>query len=371
MPAKKKSRPGARRHTSRSQKAGRPLFKAIAAFVLIAAVAVGIVWGVRWLSEKKTPPTLASHQRATLKEPAVTVNPPVEKKVEAPSPAAKPAGRDAVAGAGAEKPAAGKAPIYEVFPEKTAAPKAPAADSGSLHAALPPTPPEPPAPLKKPPRVAIIIDDLGHDRPLAEKFINLNAALTLAVLPHSPHQESIARMAHDRSLEVMLHLPMEPVEYPEVNPGPGALLASMGPDELVRVLEENLRAVPHIRGVNNHMGSRLTANSEQMYQVFSTLKRHGLYFIDSRTTDESVCRPSARLFQVPFSQRDVFLDHLHDPVNIRKQIRELVRIAQRKGEAVGIGHPHPATYSILKEELPTLRRQVEIVPASHLVRPFG
>ena len=138
----------------------------------------------------------------------------------------------------------------------------------------------------------------------------------------------------------------------------------------MRVLEKNLGAVPHIRGVNNHMGSRLTAKSEQMYQVFSTLKRYGLYFIDSRTTDESVCRPSARLFQIPFGQRDVFLDHRQDPAYIRKQIRELVRIALRKGEAVGIGHPHLSTYNVLREELPALRRQVEIVPPSQIVRPL-
>jgi hypothetical protein len=193
----------------------------------------------------------------------------------------------------------------------------------------------------------------------------------VAILPHSPHQEALARLAHDRGLEVMLHLPMEPMEYPEINPGPGALLISMAPDELLRVLEENLKAVPHIKGANNHMGSRLTAHSEQVYQVFSALKRHGLYFVDSRTTDESVCRPSARLFQIPFTQRDVFLDNSQDPASIRKQIRELVRIAQRKGEAVGIAHPHPATYAVLKEELPSLRQQVEIVPASRLARVIG
>jgi polysaccharide deacetylase 2 family uncharacterized protein YibQ len=145
----------------------------------------------------------------------------------------------------------------------------------------------------------------------------------------------------------------------------------MRPDELLQVLEEDLDAVPHIKGVNNHMGSRLTASSEQMYQVFSVLKKRGLYFVDSRTTDESICKPSARLFQLPFAQRDVFIDHQQDPAFIRKQIRELVRIAYRKGEAVGIAHPHSATYAILKEELPALRQQVEIVPASALVRPTG
>jgi hypothetical protein len=101
------------------------------------------------------------------------------------------------------------------------------------------------------------------------------------------------------------------------------------------------------------------------------LKRRGLYFVDSRTTDETVCRPSARLFELPFAQRDVFLDHVHEPAAIRRQLRELVRTARLKGEAVAIGHPHPTTIAVLREELPELRRQVEIVPASRLARPVG
>jgi polysaccharide deacetylase 2 family uncharacterized protein YibQ len=366
MPSKKPPRNAGRRRAPRPKKATRPLFRALVAVALLAAVVGGVVWGLRWRSGTETRPALAERKKAIPRELALAAKPPVaEKKAESEPAAPKPPGR----AAGTEKPVAATPPLYEVFPEKPSSPKAPAAESDALQAALPPSPPEPP-PLKKPPRVAII-DDLGYDRQLAEKLIDLNAPFTVAVLPHSPHQEAIARRAHDRGLEVMLHLPMEPMEYPEINPGPGALLVSMGPDELLRVLEENLKAVPHIKGVNNHMGSRLTANSEPMYQVFSALKRHGLYFVDSRTTDESVCRPSARLFQIPFTQRDVFLDHAHDPASIRKQIRELVRIAQRKGEAVGIAHPHPATYTILKEELPALRQQVEIVPASRLVRVLG
>ena len=367
MPSKKPPRNAGRRRAPRPKKATRPLFRALVAVALLAAVVGGVVWGLRWRSGTETRPALADRKKAIPRELAPAAKPPVaEKKTESEPAAPKPPGRPA----GTEKPVAATPPLYEVFPEKPSSPKAPAAESDALQAALPPSPPEPP-PLKKPPRVAIIIDDLGYDRQLAEKLIDLNAPFTVAVLPHSPHQEAIARRAHDRGLEVMLHLPMEPMEYPEINPGPGALLVSMGPDELLRVLAENLKAVPHIKGVNNHMGSRLTANSEPMYQVFSALKRHGLYFVDSRTTDESVCRPSARLFQIPFTQRDVFLDHAHDPASIRKQIRELVRIAQRKGEAVGIAHPHPATYTILKEELPALRQQVEIVPASRLVRVLG
>ncbi|MCK7505267.1 MAG: divergent polysaccharide deacetylase family protein [Desulfobacterales bacterium] len=139
----------------------------------------------------------------------------------------------------------------------------------------------------------------------------------------------------------MLHLPMEPVEYPDINSGPGTLHTRMGPEELLRVLEEDLDAVPHIKGVNNHMGSRLTASSEQMYQVFSVLKKRGLYFVDSRTTDESICQPSARLFQLPFAQRDVFMDHQQDPAFIRKQIRELVRDRPPQGRGGGHRPPPP------------------------------
>jgi polysaccharide deacetylase 2 family uncharacterized protein YibQ len=367
MPAKKLPRKGARSRASRSKKSTQPLFKALVAVALLAAVVGGVAWGLGWLSRTETRPALTERKKTIPREQASAATPPVaEKKAESEPALPRPAGRVA----GTENPVAAKPPLYEVFPEKSSSPKTPAAESDALQAALPPTPPEMP-PLKKLPRIAIIIDDLGYDRQLAEKIINLNAPFTVAILPHSPHQTAIARLAHDRGLEVMLHLPMEPVEYPEINPGPGALLTSMEPDELLRVLEENLREVPGIKGVNNHMGSRLTARSEQMYQVFSALKRHGLYFVDSRTTDESVCRSSARLFQIPFTQRDVFMDHTHDPAFIRRQIRELVRIAQRKGEAVGIAHPHLTTYTILKEELPAVRQQVEIVPASRLVRVIG
>lgn len=367
MPAKKPPRKGARRRAPRRKAAPLPLLKTLAAVALVAGIVLGAVLVGRWLSRPGPQPAPTDSRPTATAKQAPAAKPPMSPgKAENETPGPKSVGRSA----GMEKPGAGHSALYEVFPDKTPSAKAPAAESDTLHASLPPAPPELP-PLKKLPRVAIIIDDLGYDRHLAEKLINLDAPLTLSILPHSPHQESIARLAHDRGLEVMLHLPMEPVEYPEINPGPGVLLTAMGPDELLRVLEEDLAAVPHVQGVNNHMGSRLTARSEQMYQVFSVLKRRGLFFIDSRTTTESVCRSSARLFQIPFTQRDVFLDHIHDAAFIRKQIRELVRIAQLKGEAVGIAHPHPTTYAILKEELPALRQQVEIVPASRLVRVIG
>jgi len=212
---------------------------------------------------------------------------------------------------------------------------------------------------------------MGYDKKIAKKLSQLNSGITFSILPHSPYQESIARLAHKNGLDIMLHLPMEPFEYPQINPGPGTLLTTMTPDQLIHQLEKNLAAVPYIKGVNNHMGSKMTAESGQMYQIFSILKKRNLYFIDSRTTSKTLCKPSARLFQIPFAQRDVFLDHFQDPDFIRKQIKELIRIAQRHGQAVGIGHPHTITYEILREMMPELQKKVKLVPASEIVHIVG
>lgn len=233
-------------------------------------------------------------------------------------------------------------------------------------------------PLSKPlpekdrrPMVAIIIDDLGYDSRIADKFLDLNTVLTFSILPYTTFTERIAQRANARGLETMLHLPMEPVEYPKINPGPGVLLTSMTADELIDQLKRNLDAVPFIRGVNNHMGSRMTARSTQMYQIFSVLKKRDLFFIDSRTSIDTLCRPSARLFQLSFAQRDVFLDHVEDPAFIRKQVHRLLEIARAHGEAVGIAHPHEMTYGVLRELLPEIEKKVRLVPASAVVHPVG
>ncbi|CAB1062057.1 Putative periplasmic protein YibQ, distant homology with nucleoside diphosphatase and polysaccharide deacetylase [Olavius sp. associated proteobacterium Delta 1] len=257
----------------------------------------------------------------------------------------------------AKKPIA-KIPPFEIYPEKEIPPEK--------------KPTKPPPPEKKQlPLVAIIIDDLGYDKKIAENFSKLHSSITFSILPHSPFQDSIARLSKDNGLETMLHLPMEPIEYPNVDPGPGTLLTSMTPDQLIRQLKENLKALPQVKGVNNHMGSKMTAESSQMYQIFSILKKKGLYFVDSRTSPQTLCKPSARLLQVPFAQRDVFLDHLQEPRFIRKQINELIRIARRNGYAVGIGHPHSTTYRVLREMLPELNRAVQLVPASKIVHRLG
>jgi polysaccharide deacetylase 2 family uncharacterized protein YibQ len=235
----------------------------------------------------------------------------------------------------------------------------------------PPAPPqkEPVPPShERLPKVALIIDDLGNDRRLARKFIRLDSNLTISILPQSPFTKYIAKDARENGLEIMLHQPMEPNEYPKVHPGPGVLLTAMSPDAIIDQLNANLDAIPDIKGVNNHMGSKMTANAPQMRQIFSVLKKRDLFFVDSRTTRESTCRMSASLLQVPFAERDVFIDHRHNSDFIHRQLKELVRIAQKKGFAVGIAHPHVSTYEVLLETLPELKKRIELVPVSQIVK---
>jgi polysaccharide deacetylase 2 family uncharacterized protein YibQ len=326
---RKRKRPPKRRKKTSIQNS---LSKAIAALAILAVLVTAIGFIVYHLAPPKKPPTALS----ALKSPP-NRQPPATNK-----------------------------PTFEIYPEeKTPAPRALAKID------IPKPLPRPtPVPVEKLPRVALIIDDLGYDKKIAEKFLELNINLTFSILPHSPFQNEIARLAGSKGIEIMLHLPMEPVEYPEVNPGPGTLLSSMSPDELIHQLEDDLNALPGITGVNNHMGSKLTAESTQMYQIFSILKQRGLFFIDSRTTSDSMGRPSARLFQIPFAERDVFIDHYLKPNFIRKQIKELIEVARRNGEAVGILHPHTTTLKILLEMLPELQGQIHLVPASKIVRPI-
>jgi polysaccharide deacetylase 2 family uncharacterized protein YibQ len=324
-PTRTKRRP---KKPRKKASAKRPLFKALAGLAIVAVVVIATGVLLYYL----IPPTPAS--KATPSPPAKT-SPPRPK------------------------------PTFEIYPKETGPPARPLAKKN-----IPQKIPEP-VTRKTLPLVALIIDDLGYDKKIAKEFAQLDGALTFSILPHSPFQQSIARLAASKGLEIMLHLPMEPVEYPEVDPGPGTLLTSMSADELIAQLDANLKALPNVKGVNNHMGSRLTAESTQLYQIFSVLKQRELYFIDSRTSPESLCEPSARLFQIPFAQRDVFIDHYPTPDFIRKQIKELVRIAKRNGQAVGIMHPHTTTYKILRDVLPELRKQVQLVPASKIVHPTG
>jgi len=222
-----------------------------------------------------------------------------------------------------------------------------------------------PPPLR--PVVAIIIDDIGYDPYIASKFLKLDAQLSFSILPTSPFTERIAASVHRSGKEVLLHLPMEPTEYPELDPGEGALISSMTPDELLSQLNRNLEAVPFAVGVNNHMGSKLTQDAAKMRQIFTILKRRDLFFVDSVTSSKSRCEQAAGLLNLRFARRQVFLDHDQDPNTIRFQIKRLISIAKKRGKAIGIGHPYPTTWEVLKNDLDTIKSEVNLVPVSQLV----
>jgi len=347
MRTAKKKKPATAKRRRKPQSKSLPRgtgFKIGLALVLL----VGIVVGAGLLLHRYLPPTpgkapVVDRSRTPASAPkARPKTPPTTKTTPLPK-------------AAAEKV---QPPVYEIYPEKEAADR-------------PRTPVPPDRPATGKPRVAIIIDDIGYDRGLARKFLAFKVPLTFSVLPDSPFGDTLVKEIQAQGQELMLHQPMEPREYPDVNPGPGALLSSMTADELIAQLERNLDQLPGVKGVNNHMGSQLTTESTRMYQVFSVLKKRNLYFVDSRSTADTICRPSARMFQVRFAERDIFLDHLQEAAFMRKQFRLLIKEAQKHGQAVAIAHPHRLTVDMFRKMLPELQKQVQLVPASEIVHLLG
>jgi polysaccharide deacetylase 2 family uncharacterized protein YibQ len=226
------------------------------------------------------------------------------------------------------------------------------------------------APSSEPagPRAAIVIDDLGRHLEPVEGLLAMGEPFTFSVLPYLPHSREAADLAYGAGEEVLLHLPTEPLGYPRTDPGEGALFVDMPEAELAQRLENALHAVPHIVGVNNHMGSRFTEEPAAMAVVMEGLRRANLFFLDSRTTPYSVAEAAAAEMGVPFASRDIFLDNDRTAGAIAGQIDRLIAHAVAAGTAIAIGHPHPETLAALAEGLPRLREAgVTIVPVSALV----
>lgn len=216
-------------------------------------------------------------------------------------------------------------------------------------------------------RVAIIIDDLGYDPDIASSFIHLDLPISLSVLPCAPYTDLIVREANENGCEIILHLPMEPKHYPSVNPGPGALFLSMEEQEILRILDKDLKDIPGARGVNNHMGSSFTENRDKMLVVLRELKKRNLFYIDSRTTSNTVGFKLAKNLGLPAAKRSVFLDNDLAPKAIRIQLERLLSMARHSGFAIGIGHPHKETLEVLTEYYSGIKTEFNIVNVSELV----
>lgn len=196
----------------------------------------------------------------------------------------------------------------------------------------------------------------------------LPGAVTYAFLPHTPHSDSQARIAHKMGKEVMLHLPMQAISSNQLL-GPGSLMLDMDRKQFGKVFRADLASIPFAAGVNNHMGSLLTRHPGHMQWLMEEIRQQkNLYFVDSRTTRYTVANQLAQEFHVPSRQRDVFLDDDPDPTAIIFQFKRLIKIAKLHGSAIGIGHPHKTTIRTLNQLLPQLERlHISLVPVSELI----
>tara|TARA_B100000809_G_scaffold263501_1_gene316895 strand:+ start:1871 stop:2707 length:837 start_codon:yes stop_codon:yes gene_type:complete len=218
------------------------------------------------------------------------------------------------------------------------------------------------------PRIAIIIDDLGYHLKRGQRAVDLPAAVTLSILPHGPNSQALARRASKRGKEIMLHAPMSNIAGIPLDDG--ALTSDMNRQQLVAVLRQGLAALPDAIGVNNHMGSLLTQQAAPMHWLMAELSKQQLFFVDSRTSADSLAFDIAQSYSLPSLKRDVFLDNQRDHAFIESQFQQLLRIAKKRGWALGIGHPYPETLAVLEEYLPQLKQQgVEVVTISALLTP--
>ncbi|WCN10679.1 divergent polysaccharide deacetylase family protein [Marinomonas mediterranea] len=216
------------------------------------------------------------------------------------------------------------------------------------------------------PRISIIIDDLGYNRRGMESSLNLPVEVALAILPHTPFGKKTALKSIEQNRVTLLHAPME--NQRELKLGPGGLYASMGEEEFKSVLRDDLASLPGIKGVNNHMGSLLTTDSQAMNWVMQVIGDRSLFFVDSVTSADSVAYTMALRHSINTTKRDVFLDNIRSEKKIEQQFLKLIQLAHQNGHAIAIGHPYPETMAYLSKRLADLSKlSVRLVPIDELM----
>jgi len=268
--------------------------------------------------------------------------------------------------------------------EAVSPPERPAASAKPVEeAALRPPPPLPPsaaakpawlryavpaAPTGKRPLVAIVLDDLGLDRVRTAEAIRLPGPLTLSFMTYANDLEEQTEAARRAGHELFLHVPMEAIDR-RADPGPHGLFTALSRDEILKRLRWGLARFDGFVGINNHMGSKFTADAQSMAPVMEELRDRGLAFLDSRTSPVSTGIRLAVAYGVPHAARDVFLDDDQTPAAIARQLAQVEQVARQHGSAIAIGHPHDPTVAALKAWLPLLgEKGLALVPVSAVVR---
>lgn len=210
---------------------------------------------------------------------------------------------------------------------------------------------EPLATVSQMPKLALIMDDLGQSATRDSRVLALPGPVAMAILPDSRHATPLAERANAAGKTVMLHLPMAPAD------GPYAWQPQLEPTELANRLDSALAKVPHASGVNNHMGSLMTARSQPMTYLMNELQQRHLFFLDSRTHTETVAAATAQQIGLASLSRDIFLDDDPSPHAVAAQFDAALALARKQGSVVIIGHPHSSTLALLERELPRLQAQ--------------
>ncbi len=222
--------------------------------------------------------------------------------------------------------------------------------------------------LRALPKLALIIDDGGYNMENFKEMLGTGKPITYAILPFTPHAREAALLAYRDGSEVMLHLPMEPKNGEQYSLEKNTVLTGMGSKQIQKILEDALKQVPHVRGINNHMGSKATEDPQVMEALMQVLKKEGLYFIDSNTSFQTLGLEMARKVGVASRRNDKFIDREKKIEAIKNAIRLAMRKAKQEGRAVAIGHPHPLTARAIKEMISEIEKEgIRLVFASEVV----
>ena len=220
----------------------------------------------------------------------------------------------------------------------------------------------------KPPRLALIIDDGGYHLDNLKEMLKLGMPMTFAILPNTPYTRQAASLVHENGGEVMLHLPMEPKDEGRYAIEKDMVKIEMSSPAIQKILREDLRQIPYVRGVNPHMGSKATEDPRVMEAVMDVLKDEKLYYIDSHTTPSSLGLKAARSIGVPSAQNDKFIDAVRKPEPLKEALRAAMIKAKKEGKAVAIGHLDPLTLKAIQEMIPEIEKAgIKLVFASEIV----
>ncbi len=221
--------------------------------------------------------------------------------------------------------------------------------------------------VAEPVPVSIVLDDVGYSLKRGKYAIESTGVLSYSILPTAPHARVLAEFAHRHGKEVLLHMPMQSTQNHSNEPY--SLTPVMNEQAFRGAVQHHIAAVPHVAGVNNHMGSLLTPMRAQMMWLMQELKQSGLFFVDSRTTHHTVASLVAAQHGVPFFERDAFLDNEKDRLSIEQALQRFLKLAKKQKGGLAIAHPYPATLAVLESALVDLPEQgIRLVSVAELIR---